>query len=90
MPRLDRLLKHKIKLRKLWQKVPQCKTAVKWVSKTIRRMGWKRALGRWERKTGNYDATPKQYGLLRNPSQKRSRPLAPSVIHGPWPPTFIS
>jgi hypothetical protein len=55
LPSLDRLLRHKQRLRKLWQETrdPACKTAVNWVSKAIRRMTRKRALERWETKIGN-------------------------------------
>jgi hypothetical protein len=47
---LDRLLKYKQRLRKLWQEArdPACKTALNWVTKTISRMARKRALERWE------------------------------------------
>jgi hypothetical protein len=40
IPSLDRLLKHKRRLRKLWQETrdPACKVAVNWVTKSIRRM----------------------------------------------------
>jgi hypothetical protein len=50
LPDLDHLLKHKRKLRKLWQDTrdPKLKTEINWVSKIIRRMvrgkayqGWK-------------------------------------------------
>jgi hypothetical protein len=46
IPGLDRLLKHKRKLRKLWHKTrdPACKMAVNWVTKDIRRMVRRRAL----------------------------------------------
>jgi hypothetical protein len=43
-PGLDRVLKHKRRLRKL------CKTAVNWVTKPIRRMTHKKALERWGKK----------------------------------------
>jgi hypothetical protein len=46
LPGLDRLLKHKQRLRKLRQETrdPACKTAVNWVTKSIRRMTGKRHL----------------------------------------------
>jgi hypothetical protein len=49
-PGLHRLLKYMNKLRKLWQEIwdSACKTAVNWVSKSIRRMAHKKALERWE------------------------------------------
>jgi hypothetical protein len=47
---LDQLPKHKQRLGKLRQETwdPSCKTAVNWVTKTIRRMVRKRALEQWE------------------------------------------
>jgi hypothetical protein len=59
LPGLDRLLKHKQRLRKLWQETrdPACKTAVNWVSKAIRQMTRKKALERWETKIGNAEVT---------------------------------
>jgi hypothetical protein len=46
IPDLDKLLKHKKGLRKLWQETrdPMCKKKFKCISKTIRRMPRKRAL----------------------------------------------
>jgi hypothetical protein len=48
LPGLDRLLEHKQRLRKLWHETrdPACKTAVNWVTKTIRRMSRRKALER--------------------------------------------
>jgi hypothetical protein len=52
LPGLDRLLKHKQRLRKLWQetKDPACKAEVNGVSKAIRRMTRKKVLERWGKK----------------------------------------
>jgi hypothetical protein len=60
IPGLDRLLKYKRKLRKLWQETrdPACKTAVSWVTQSIRRMFRKGALERWGTKMADYEATP--------------------------------
>jgi hypothetical protein len=46
LPGLDRLLKHKQRLRKLWHETrdPACKTAVNWVTKTVRPMTRSKAL----------------------------------------------
>jgi hypothetical protein len=46
IPALDRLFKHKGRLRKLWQETrdPACKTAVNWVTKLIRRITIKKHL----------------------------------------------
>jgi hypothetical protein len=59
LPGLDRLLKHKQRLRKLWHETrdPACKTEVNWVSKAIRRMTRKKALVRWETKINNAGVT---------------------------------
>jgi hypothetical protein len=52
---LERLLKHKRRLRKLWQETrdPAFKTAVNWVTKTIRKIARKKTLERWETKIEN-------------------------------------
>jgi hypothetical protein len=52
LPGLDRLLKHKQRLRKLWQEArdPACKTAVNWVTKQIRRKTRKKTLSTVESK----------------------------------------
>jgi hypothetical protein len=61
LPGLDRLLKQKQRLRKLWQETrdPACKTAVKRVEKSIRRMTCKKALEWWETKIANTEVTPR-------------------------------
>jgi hypothetical protein len=66
LPGLDRLLKQKQRLRKLWQETrdPARKTSVNWVTKAIRRMTCRRVLERWETKLANTD------GQLRNPSRR--------------------
>jgi hypothetical protein len=74
LPGLDRLLKLKKRLRKLWQKTRDltCKTAVNWVTKSIRRLTRGKALQRWETKIANTEVTPhatRIYGQLRNPSR---------------------
>jgi hypothetical protein len=60
LPGLDRLLKQKQRLRKLWQETrdPACKTAVNWVTNAIRWMTHRRTLERWETKTANTDVKP--------------------------------
>jgi hypothetical protein len=60
IPGLDRILNHNRRLRKLWQETwdPACKTAVNWVTKSIRRMTRKKALERWETKINNAEVTP--------------------------------
>jgi hypothetical protein len=46
LPGLDRFLRHRQRLRKLWQETRDsaCKAAVNWVSKAIRRLTRKKAL----------------------------------------------
>jgi hypothetical protein len=50
LPELDLLLQLKCRLRNLWQETrdPTCKTAINWVSKTMRRMARKKAMERWD------------------------------------------
>jgi hypothetical protein len=49
LPGLEILLKHKRRLKKLWQvtRDPTCETTVNWVAKIIRRMTRRQALERW-------------------------------------------
>jgi hypothetical protein len=70
IPGLYRLLKHKRKLRKLWQvtRDSKCKMAVNWVTQNIRRMVWKRALEDEKQSWQTVKSHLKQYGLLRNSS----------------------
>jgi hypothetical protein len=62
LPGLDRLLKYKKRMRKLWQETrdPGCKMTVNWVSKTIRLMA---------RKTNKTCKHLQQYGPMQSPSQ---------------------
>jgi hypothetical protein len=52
LPGLDQLLKHKRRLRKLWQKTRDlaCKTEITWVTKSIKQMTLKKTLERWGKK----------------------------------------
>jgi hypothetical protein len=60
LPGLDKLLKYEQRLRKLWHKTwdPVCKTAVSWVTKTIKRMTQRKTLEQWETRIGNCEVTP--------------------------------
>jgi hypothetical protein len=80
IPGLDRLLKHKRRLRKLWQETgdPACKTAVNWVTKSIRRMSHKKAR---ETKIGNTEDTPQAIWPIAKSFLKRDGPSAPTSIH---------
>jgi hypothetical protein len=84
IPGLDRLLKHKRKLRKLWQKTrdPKCKMAVNWVTQNIR-MVQKRALGRRGTKLEECEVTPKAIWPITKSLTKMGGTKAPSTIHGP-------
>jgi hypothetical protein len=59
LPELDRVLQLKRRLRKLWHETrdPACKTAVHWVTKTIRSMTRRLALERWETRISNCEVT---------------------------------
>ncbi|PNF35683.1 hypothetical protein B7P43_G17443 [Cryptotermes secundus] len=84
LPGLDRLIKYKQRLRKLWQETrdPACKTAVNWVTKSIRRMTRKKALERWETKISNAEVTPQCIWPIAKSLLKRDGPRAPTAIHG--------
>jgi hypothetical protein len=84
LPGLDRLLKHKQRLRKLWHETrdPACKTSVNWVVKTIRRMTRKKAFERWEKRIANCEATPQALWPIAKSLLKRDGPKAPTAIHG--------
>ena len=81
---LDRLLKEKRRLRKLWQETrdPVCKAAVNWVSRTIRRLTQRKALERWETRIGNCEVTPEAIWPIAKTLLKRDGPKAPPAIHG--------
>jgi hypothetical protein len=87
---LGRLLKHKQRLRKLWQESrdPACKTAVNWVTKTIRRIALKRALERWEIKIENFEVTPQAIWPISKSLTNRGEPKATPSVHGPLGPVF--
>jgi hypothetical protein len=65
VPELDRILQLKHRLRKLWQETrdPACKTAVNWVTKTIRRMTHKK---QWNDGTQEW-VTPRLHLKLYGP-----------------------
>jgi hypothetical protein len=85
---LDPSLKHKLKLRKLWQETryPACKTAVKWVSRytSIMRMVRKRAHENGKQSWQTWMSHLKQCGLLRNYSQKGVDQRHHLQIMVPW------
>jgi hypothetical protein len=76
---LESFLKHKLRLRKLWQitRDPDCKTEFSWVAKTIRRMARRKALERWERwetKAEKWDVTPQAVWPIAKSLVKRDGP----------------
>jgi hypothetical protein len=85
LPGLDRLLREKQRLRKLWQETrdPACKAAVNWVSRAIRKMTHKKAIERWETKLGNCEVTPQAVWPIAKCLLRRNGPKAPNAIHGP-------
>jgi hypothetical protein len=82
IPGLDRLLKHKRRLRKLWQETtdPACKTAVNWVTKSIRRMTRINALERWQTQIIKTEVTPQAIWPIAKSLLKRDGPRAPTAI----------
>jgi hypothetical protein len=90
IPGLDRLLRNKKKMRKLWQETrdPGCKTAVNWISKAITHMTRKKALERWETKLTNIEVTPQAMWPITKSLANREGPRAPTAIHGPSGPKF--
>jgi hypothetical protein len=84
IPGRDRLMKHKRRLRKLWPvtRDPACKTAVNWVTKSIRRMTRKMALERWETKISNTEVTPQYMWPIAKSLLKRDGPRGSTAIHG--------
>jgi hypothetical protein len=87
---LERLLKHKQRLRKLWQETrdPASNMPVNWVTRTIRIMARKNALERWETKIENCEVTPQAIWRIAKSLTKRGPPKAPTAIHGPLDPVF--
>jgi hypothetical protein len=78
------MLKHKQRLRKLWHETrdPACKTAVNWVTKTIRRMTRRKAFERWETRIGNCRVIPQAIWPVTMSLMKKDGPKAPTTIHG--------
>jgi hypothetical protein len=83
LPGLDRLLKLKQGLRKLWQETrdPACKTAGNWVTKAIRRMTRKGAHKRWQTKISNTEVTSQAIWPIAKSLVKRDGPKEPTAIH---------
>jgi hypothetical protein len=83
-------MKHKQRFRILWQETrdPACKTALNWVTKTIRRMARKRALERSETKRENCEVTRHAIWPIAKSLTKRGGPKAPTAIHGLLGPAF--
>jgi hypothetical protein len=84
LPELDRLLQLKRRLRKLWQETrdPACKTAVNWVTKTIRRMTHKKTMERSDTRMGNCEVTPQAIWPIARALLNRDASKAPTAIHG--------
>jgi hypothetical protein len=90
LPGLDRLLKLKRRLRKLWQETRDtaCKTAINWVSKSIRQLTSRKALERWETKIANTEVTHQAIWPIAKSLMKRDGPKAPIAFRGPLNLTF--
>jgi hypothetical protein len=86
--KLDRLgavskpIKNEGKLRKLWRETrnSECKMAVNWVTRKVRRMVRRRALERRETKLVNCEVTSQAIWLITKSLSEKSGPKAPSVI----------
>jgi hypothetical protein len=85
LPELDSLQQLKQRLRSLWHETrdPTCKTAVRWATKTIRRMTRRKELERWENRISNCEVKTRAIWPIANSLLKRNGPKAPAVIHGP-------
>jgi hypothetical protein len=72
------------RLRKLWHETrdPACKTAVNWVTKTIRRMTQKKAMERWGTRLENCEVTPRAIWPIARALLNRDAPKAPTAVHG--------
>jgi hypothetical protein len=81
-PGLERVLKHKWRLRKLRQvtRNPACKTAVSWVAKIIGRMSHRKARERWE-KIGNCEVTLQALWPIAKSLMKSDGPKARTAAH---------
>jgi nitrate/nitrite-specific signal transduction histidine kinase len=84
LPGLKSLLKHKQRLRALWQVTqdPVSKTAVNWVTKTIRQMTHRKALKRWEIEVGNCEVTAQVLWSIAKSLIKMDGPKAPIPVQG--------
>jgi hypothetical protein len=84
LPGLDRLLKHKPRLRKLWQETrdPACKAADNRVMKATRRMTRKRHLNGGETKLSCTEVTPQAIWTIAKSLVKRDGPRTLTAIHG--------
>jgi hypothetical protein len=59
-----------------------CKTEVKWVTETVRRVAQRKALEKSETKISNCEVTLPAFWPVANSVMKRDGPKAPSAIHG--------
>jgi hypothetical protein len=84
IPGIDPLLNYKKRLRKLWQETrdPECKTALNWVSKSIRRLTRKKALERWETRLANAVETPQAIWPIAKSLINSDGRRAPTAIPG--------
>jgi hypothetical protein len=61
---------------------------VNWVTKTITRIAWKKALERWENKIENCEVTLQAIWPIAKSLTKRGAAKATTTIHGPLGPVF--
>jgi hypothetical protein len=55
---------------------------VNWVTKTIRRTTWRKALERWKKRIWNCEVTPQALWPVAKSFMERDGPRAPTAIHG--------
>jgi hypothetical protein len=68
----------------LWHetRVTECKTAVNWVSKSIRSLARRKALEQWKTRIPNTDAIAQAIWIIAKSLINRDGPRAPAAIHG--------
>jgi hypothetical protein len=79
-------------MRKLRQKTrnPECKRAVNWISKAIRRMIQTETFEQWETKLANTEITHQAIWPIAKSLANMGGPKAPTAINGPSGPKFQS
>jgi hypothetical protein len=82
---LDHCLQVKRRLQKLWHETrdSNCKTALNWVTKTIRKTARRNAIEKWGKKLSNAEISPHAVWPLEKSLKRRDKPKAPSATQSP-------